>query len=214
MKRILLVSLLAAAVPASAQVVSLDGAAASAQAAAARSRALASRLAPARVDATLVRTVSGRLMTDGEQIETREGVQDVYSRYGVVDGPNRIKNLRVGVVEQPDPADLGDGSGRPQARDLVMRRIFSSLEARSEEWTLKGDGSGRVDVWTWTVSLDGWLIAVRHDIVLVGRRDDGTYGPLPQQAWGYRLPPSDRYVRVRWNRLAQQLLTMGRVTRV
>jgi hypothetical protein len=214
MKRIMLAAAFAAAVPVSAQVVSLGDAAASASAAAARAHSMAARLAPAKLDAGLVKTLSERLMTDGEQIETREGAQDVYARYGVVDGPNRIKNLRVGVVESPDPADLDDGSGRPQVRDLVMRRIFTSLEARSEEWTLKKDGSGRVDVWTWTVSLDGWLLAVRHDVVLVGRRDDGSYGPLPQQAWGYRLSPSDRYVRVRWNRLAKQLLTMGRVTRV
>jgi hypothetical protein len=207
--KILLAVLLAAPVSASAQVFAPSQ---PADAISASVRSLRERLRPAQIDPGPVKTLFDRLSRDGEQIETQEGMQDAYRRFGMLDAHGKLNNLQVGVVERGDPQDAGAGpDAPPMVRDLVMRRVFSEMIAHNDEWALKSDGTGRLDRWTWTVALDGRILRVRHDIILVGPGPDGIIEPLPQQNWGYDLSPSDHYVQTRWTRLVKRLLTMGRV---
>lgn len=213
MERFLLTALLAAA-PAYAQVAAPPLYAAAVGDAAASARALAAKRTPAPVDPKPVQILFDRLSQDGERLETRDGVEDAYRRLGAADARGRLENLQVGVVEAGDPDAAMDASGAPQIRDLVMRRAYSSLQAQSEAWTMNPDGTGRIDIWHYSVSLDGWLVSVVHDEIPLKPGPGGAPSPQTSQAHAYRLSPSDPAVQARWKELARKLLTLGRLTAV
>jgi hypothetical protein len=212
MRHAFLAAALAAAVPASAQVAgsSLDVTPEAARQAVDAAKALNAKMAPAAVDPRPVQALLERLAKDGDQLQTVDGNEDAYQRLGVPDQNGSRHNLEVGVVEEPDPAAQVDGSGQPQYQDLVIRRYFSSLQAQSEDWAVKKDGTGQVDLWHYTVSLDGQLLTVEHDVIPVKPGPDGQPQPQQNQAQIYQLPPSDKAVLARWNVLVKKLLTLGR----
>lgn len=207
MKELLVCAVLAAASPASAQVVFDASELASVRDGV---KSLRERLAPAAVDPRPIAILLKRLAKDGEQVESETGMQDVYQRMGSFDAFGKLRNLSVGVVELEDPADE---SGAPSARRAVYRRYFSRLEARNEDWSLREDGSGRVDAWEWVVSLEGELLSVIHEIVPMA---PGSGGPEPVEGKirAYRMSPSDPAVQRRWKRVVQELLTLGRTVEV
>jgi hypothetical protein len=216
MKHVLLAAALAAAAPALAQSApaspdSLPDALLRALEGVQTSKA---RTAPAAVDPQPVAALFERLAKDGEQIATVDGTEDAYQRDGAPDRSGRRQDLQVGVVELPDPADADDGTGAPRVRDLVLRRVFSTLEAESRDWTVKKDGSGRLDLWHFTVSLDGYLLAVEHDAVPVKAGADGKPQPQIPQMRVETPAPSDPKVLARWKALSQKLLTLGRTTAI
>lgn len=204
MKELLLCAVLAAAAPACAQVVFDASEFAGVQA---RAKSLRERLAPAAVDPKPVKTLFDRLAKDGEQIESESGMMDAYRRTGAFDAVGRLRNLSVGVVELPDPADSDDA---PMARRAVYRRLFSHVEAKNEDVVIKKDGTGRVDVWEWVLSLDGRLMSVTHAIVPLGPSAPGVIAPVEEKIRAYRMSPSDPAVQRRWNRVVKELLTLGR----
>jgi hypothetical protein len=172
------------------------------------------RVVPAKVDPKPVAALFDRLAKDGEQIETAYGTQDAYSRDGQIDKHGRAQDLQVGVVELPDPSDADDGSGGPRYRNLVIRRVFSTLEAESKEWSFKKDGTGRVDVWHFTVSLDGYLLSVTHDRIPMAVGPGGEPQILVEKTTTESPAPSSRSVLRRWKALTKKLLTLGRATTV
>jgi len=214
MRHVLFAAVLAAAAPVGAQSVAdpepVDqlgqiGAAAKAQNA---------KLAAAPVDPKPVNALFDRLVKDGEQIQTEDGVQDTYTRSGQPKKVGRWRNLQVGVVEQGDPDAAADRSGRLQFRDLVMRRVFSTLEAQSEEWTAAKDGTGRVDLWHFTVSLDAKLLSVEHDWFPAKAGPDGKLQAQQDESRSERLAPSSPAVQARWKKLSGELLLLGRTTAI
>jgi hypothetical protein len=214
MRHALLAAALAAAVPVSAQQSGapldlLPDAMRRAMDAAAAER---QKLEPAPVDPKPVAALFDRLAQDGSQVETTDGTEDAYDRFGIYDKNGRKQNLHVGVVETGDPEAQPDPSGQPVFQDLVMRRYFNSLQAQSEDWSAAKDGSGRVDLWHYTVSLDGLLLSVEHVVIPLKAGPDGKPAPDAAAARSYRMPPSDKSVQARWKALTKKLLTLGRTT--
>jgi len=203
MRELLLCAVLASAAPASAQVV-FD--ASEVAKIGARAKSLRERLAPADVDPEPVRKLFDRLAKDGAQVEAETGMLDLYQRLGKFDAKGKLRNLQVGVVELEDPADAQEA---PMARHAVYRRYFSRMEARNEDWSVKPDGSVRVDVWDWTLSLDGRMLAVKHTIVPMVLTPAGME-VLEGKARAYLMSPADPAVQRRWKRVAKELLTLGR----
>jgi hypothetical protein len=218
MKLSLLAALLAAA-PASAQVAvgkpldALPPAMGAAIDAARAQGAPQESLAPAAVDPKPVATLFERLAKDGEQLQTQEGTQDAFTRLSNLDKNGRAQNLQVGVVETDGPA-APDADGQPTYQDLVLRRYFTSLQAQSEDWTVAKDGSGRVDTWHYSVSLDGVLTSVEHDVIPLKRGADGVARPDYSASRGFRMSPSSKAVQARWKALTKKLLLLGRATPV
>jgi|GEM_PF-2720653 len=213
MKHFLLAAALLAAVSASAQSAdqpsqALPDAMADALQAA---RAVSAKMAPAPVDPKPVAELFERLANDGAQVETQYGTEQAYERLGIPDSRGRSQKLHVGVVETGGPAaEAEDGTGDSMYRDLVLRRYFASLEAQSEDWSVGKDGSGKIDVWHYSVSLDGRLIGVEHDVVPLALGPDGKSAPDPAHARVTRVSPSDKAVQKRWKALTKKLLQLGR----
>ena len=201
---------LALALPASAQTfVSADQA--DGLAAAARSaRTLREKLTPAAVDPKPVRSLTDRLVKDGEQIEMEQGIGNIYTRVGKPDAQGRFKNIQANLVEIP--AELAEVPSDSMFRQAVMRRYFSHLEATSESWEVDPKtGKGTVHVWIYRVGLEGTLMSVVHKIAPVEQGPDGQVGPIEEKARSYRLAPSDPSVQRRWKALSKELMTLGRV---
>jgi len=214
MKHVFLAAALLAAVSASAQSADpsdvLPGAMGDALEAA---RAAGAKMAPAPVDPKPVAELFERLAKDGEQIQTEDGTEDAYQRFAIPDKSGSRLNLRVGVVETGAPAaESEDGTGDSMYRDLVMRRYFTSLEAQSEEWSVGKDGSGKIDLWHFSVSLDGRLISVEHDVVPLALGPDGKSAPDSAHTQVTRVSPSDKAVQKRWKALTKKLLLLGRTS--
>lgn len=165
------------------------------------------RLAPAAVDPDPVSRLFDRLIKDGEAVESEVGMQDMYRRFGKFDAEGKMRNIQVGVVELPDPADAEDA---PMARHAVYRRYFSHLMARNEDFSVKRDGHGRVDAWDWTVSLDGRLLSVTHTILPLAPDAGGRVRIVEEKVRAYRMSPSDPAVQRRWRRVVKDLLSLGR----
>lgn len=218
MKHALLAAVLLSAVSASAQVQSpgqpLDILPDAMRDAMEAARAESAKMAPAPVDPKPVSELFERLAKDGAQIETQDGTQDAYQRFGFPDKRGNRQNLQVGVVETGGPAQAADESGDSMFRDLVMRRYFTSLEAQSEDWSVGKDGTGRVDIWHYSVSLDGKLVGVEHNVVPLGKGPDGALQPVYAQAKISRMSPSDKSVQKRWKALTKKLLQLGRTSEV
>jgi hypothetical protein len=217
MKHALFAVLLVSAVSASAQFAGvpqddLPSAIAGAQSAAAAARALSAKMTPAPVDPKPVAELFERLSKDGAQIETEQGVEDAYQRFGLPDKRGSLHNMRVGVVETEGPADEGVSAENPMYRDLVMRRYFSELEAHSEDWTVGKDGTGQVDIWQYSVSLDGKLVAVKHGVIPLVKGPDGKAVTDDSRTRVFQMSPSDKGVLKRWKKLTKQLLTLGRTS--
>lgn len=170
-------------------------------AAARRAAELREKLKPAKIDEAPVRALFEKLSKQGEQIELEQGIGNVLTRMGAPDARGRMRNLQATLVELPEAAEEPGGS---MVRRAVMRRYFSHLEAVSESWS-----EDRLDVWEWTVGLDGTLISVTHQIAPV---KDGA--PDESRARAYRMSPSDPSVLRRWNALTKDLLKLGRVIEV
>ncbi len=201
---------LALALPASAQTfVSADhveGLAAAAKSA----RTLREKLTPAAVDPKPVKSLTDRLVKDGEQIEMEQGIGNIYTRVGRPDANGRFMNIQANLVEIP--AEIAEAPSDSMFRQAVMRRYFSHLEATSESWEVDPKtGKGTVHVWTYRVGLEGTLISVVHQIAPVEPGPDGQVGPIEEKARSYRLAPSDPSVQRRWKALTKELATLGRV---
>jgi hypothetical protein len=201
---------LALAVPASAQTfVSADQADGLA-AAASSARTLREKLSPAPVDPKPVKTLTDRLVKNGEQVEMEQGIGNIYTRVGKPDAKGRFKNLQANLVEIP--AELAEAPSDSMFRQAVMRRYFSHLEATSESWEVNPQtGKGTLHVWIYRVGLAGTLISVEHQIAPVEPGADGQAGPVEEKARSYRLAPSDPSVQRRWKALTKELMTLGRV---
>lgn len=201
---------LALALPASAQTfVSVDQADGLA-AAASTARTLREKLTPAAVDPKPVKSLTERLVKDGEQIEMEQGIGNIYTRVGKPDANGRFRNIQVNLVEIP--AELAEAPSDSMFRQAVMRRYFSHLEATSESWEVNPKtGKGTVHVWTYRVGLEGTLMSVVHQIAPVEPGPDGQVGPIEEKARSYRLAPSAPSVQRRWKALTKELMTLGRV---
>ncbi len=201
---------LALALPAAAQTfVSADQA--EDFAAAGRSaRTLREKLRPAAVDPAPVKSLTDRLVKDGEQVEMEEGIGNIYTRIGKPDANGRFKNLQANLVEIP--AELAETPDDTMFRQAVLRRYFSHLEATSENWEVNPKtGKGTVHVWIYRVGLEGRLMSVEHQIAPVVPGEDGQAFPVEAKARSYRLSPSDPSVQRRWKALTKELMTLGRV---
>jgi hypothetical protein len=201
---------LALALPASAQTFvsadQADGLAAAAKSA----RTLREKLTPAAVDPKPVKSLTDRLVKDGEQIEMEQGIGNIYTRVGKPDAQGRFKNIQANLVEIP--AELAEAPNDSMFRQAVMRRYFSHLEATSESWDVDPKtGKGTVHVWTYRVGLEGTLMSVVHQIAPVEPGPDGQVGPVEEKARSYRLAPSDPSVQRRWKSFSKELMTLGRV---
>jgi hypothetical protein len=185
------------ALPASAQFAGTD--AEELAAAARRAAAQREKLRPAAVERTPVEALFSKLAEDGDRIEVENGIGNVLTRIGKPDASGRSRNVQATLVEIP--AEAAEEPSDSMMRRAVMRRYFSHLEASSESWS-----AGRVDIWRWTVGLDGVLIAVEHQIVPV---KDGE--PDESNVRGYRMSPSDPSVQRRWKALSKELLTLGKL---
>lgn len=213
MKHLLLFAALAAAVPASAQVATVEQMADFA-AAVRSSRSWAERLAPAPVDPKPISALTARLAKDGAQIQTEEGeMSNALGRQGAPDARGRFRAVEASLVELP-PEAVEEPSDFPY-RDLVMRRYFSRLEATSDDWRVDPKtGTGRVDEWHYVVSLDGRLLSVEHAIVPVEPVGPGRVALNLDKARSYRMAPSDESVQRRWKKFSRELLTLGRTVSV
>jgi hypothetical protein len=201
---------LALALPASAQTFVSAGQADDLAAAARSTRSLRDKLTPAPVDPKPVKSLTDRLVKDGEQVEMEEGIGNIYTRIGRPDAKGRFKNLQANLVEIP--AELAETPSDSMFRQAVMRRYFSHLEATSESWEVDPQtGKGRVHVWIYKVSLDGRLISVEHQIAPVEPDADGQVSPVESKARSYRMAPSDPSVQRRWKALTKELMTLGLV---
>lgn len=210
MNVILAFVVLALALPVCAQTfVSADQA--DGLAAAARSaRTLREKLMPATVDPKPVKTLTDRLVNDGEQIEMEQGSGNVYMRIGKPDARGRFKNVQVNLVEIS--AEFAQTPSDSMFRQAVLRRYFSHLEATSESWEVHPQtGKGTVHIWIYEVGLEGKLMSVEHQIAPVEPGSDGQAVPVEQKARSYRLSPSDPSVQRRWKAFTKELLTLGRV---
>lgn len=201
---------LALALPASAQTFvsadQADGLAAAAKSA----RTLREKLTPAAVDPKPVKSLTDRLVKDGEQIEMEQGIGNIYTRVGRPDANGRFRNIQANLVEIP--AELAEAPSDSMFRQAVMRRYFSHLEATSESWEVDPKtGKGTVHVWIYRVGLEGTLMSVVHQIAPVEPGADGQAGPVEEKARSYRLAPSDPSVQRRWKALSRELMTLGRV---
>lgn len=201
---------LALALPASAQTFvsadQADGLAAAVKSA----RTLREKLTPAAVDPRPVKSLTDRLVKNGEQIEMEQGIGNIYTRVGKPDANGRFRNIQANLVEIP--AELAEAPSGSMFRQAVMRRYFSHLEATSESWEVDPEtGRGTVHVWTYRVGLEGTLMSVVHQIAPVEPGADGQVGPVEEKARSYRLAPSDPSVQRRWKALTKELLTLGRV---
>lgn len=201
---------LALALPASAQTFVSAGQADDLAAAARSTRTLRDKLTPAPVDPKPVRSLTDRLVKDGEQVEMEEGIANLLTRFGRPDAKGRFKNLQANLVEIP--AELAEAPGDSMFRQAVMRRYFSHLEATSESWEVDPKtGKGKVHVWIFKVALEGRLLSVEHQIAPVEAGPDGEAAPNEAKARSYRMAPSDPSVQRRWKALAKELMTLGRV---
>jgi hypothetical protein len=173
-------------------------------------RSLRQKLAPAAVDPKPVKALTDRLVKDGEQVEMKQGIGNIYTRIGKPDAQGRFKNIQANLVEIP--AESAEAPSDSMFRQAVLRRYFSHLEATSESWEVNPTtGKGTVHVWIYRVGLEGRLMSVEHQIAPVERGKDGQAGPVEEKARSYRLSPSDPSVQRRWKALAKELLTLGRV---
>lgn len=209
MKRLLLFVALAAALPAAAQVASVDQMKDLSQAAEA-ARALGEKLKPAAVDSEAVGALSDKLSAEGSRIEMEEGtLGNVLGRRTPPDPRGRFRTVQANLVEIP--AEAIEPRTDSMVRDLVMRRYFSRLEAVSDDWDVDPKtGYGEVHEWHYVVSLDGKLLEVEHTIAPVAPVGPGDAEPSLDQARSYRMSPSDPDVQKRWKKLSQELLTLGR----
>lgn len=210
MKRILAAVLLAASVPAVAQVVGTEAQTADIAAAAKAARELGRKLAPAKIDADAVDALTNKLIKDGDQIRTETGeLGNALTRRGEPDARGRFRDIEANLIEAP--ASEVEPPQQGMIRDLVMRRYFKRLEATSDEWTVGKDGTGRVDEWHYTISLDGRLMSVEHAIVPIEVVGPGLSGLVEAKGRAYRMSPSDPSVQRRWKKFSKELLTLGRL---
>jgi hypothetical protein len=209
MKNLWFAAALVCAVSVSAQVTPSpdDGLPGAFSAALKSARAQSAKLAPAPVDPKPVEELFTRLSKDGAHVETRDRVEDAYDRIGVPDKKGRFQNLHVGVVEASDPDEAAPG--RLVLRDLVLRRFYSTLEAQSEEWTVGKDGSGRFDIWHFSVAVDGRLLSVVRESAPLEPTPDGKSVLHVSKISSKMMSPSDKSVQKRWKALTKQLLTLG-----
>lgn len=203
-----LLLLIVAALPAAAQ---FEGGSADELAESARkAAALREKLKPAAVDKARVEALFSKLSKEGEQVEMEEGIGNVLSRLGSPDAAGRVRNFQATLVELP--AEAVEPPSDSMVRHAVMRRYFSHLEAQNEIWNVDpATNSGRVDVWRWTVGLDGTLLSVVHQIIPIERDATGLGAPVDAKARAYRMSPSDPSVQKRWKSVSKDLLTLGRL---
>lgn len=208
MKRFPLFAVLLLSTAASAQVTVTAEQSEALDASAATTKSWKERLTPASVDPKAVRSLSDKLMKDGQQLQMQDGTIANSMAVGFTkkDG---LRNVTASLIELPAEAV------EPQqgmVRFAVLRRYFSSLNASTEDWKVDPKtGKGMVHVWIFTVSLDGKLTAVIHQLSPVAPGADGTVAPVEGKAREYRMAPSDPSVLRRWNRLTKDMVWAGRV---
>lgn len=206
-----LLLLIVAALPAAAQ---FEGGSAEELAESARkAAAMREKLRPASVDKGRVEALFSKLSNEGQQVEMKYGIDHVLARLGHPDAEGRVRNLQATLIElSPEAVEEPSDS---MVRHAVMRRYFSHLEAQNEIWNVDpATNSGRVDVWRWTVGLDGSLLSVTHQIIPIERDATGLGAPVDAKARAYRMSPSDPSVQKRWKSVSKDLLTLGRLTEV
>lgn len=172
-------------------------------------RGFQQRFAPAPVDARVVDRLWRRVARLGEVGLTSERQPARYlERSAEPDARGEARNRFVTLVELPQARRSG-------FQHAVIRRVYSHMVASSEDWSRGPDGRRRVEIWRFTVALDGVLHAAeRHEIVLKDA-PDGARGEAEadeSRSRQHKLRPSDPAVQRRWRALARELLQLGPVT--
>ncbi len=113
------------------------------------------------------------------------------------------ESVAVQLVEVAGPQPQGD------VIDLVMRRYFSHIEARSQAWKELPGGEGQLEVWQFQIGLDGTILAARRQLV-VGKVVASAPGVKAIQADPKRSSVSDKRPKdpesvKKWNELAPKL---------
>jgi hypothetical protein len=209
----MIAAVLAGVVPASAQVATVEQGA-DIDGTSDAMRALAKKMAPAAVDPKPVAALTERLSVDGTQLEMEKGeIGNMLTRRTPLDARGRFRGIQANLIEVP--ADAPEEKSDSMVRDLVMRRYFSRLEATSEDWSVDPvTGTGQVDEWHYTVSLDGKLMAVEHAIVPVEPVSPGVSSPNEKKGRSFEMSPSDPSVQKRWKKFSKELLTLGKTVEV
>ncbi len=167
------------------------------------------RYAPAPVDAAVVRRLWTRLADQGLPAQAAGGEHiRLFERSVEPDAKGVAKNRLVYVVEVQRAEPAGP------VRNALLTRSFSHLVATSEDWSLAPDGARRVEIWRFTVELDGSLSAVVRQAITMKDAAQGARGqsePDPRRSNTTKLRPSSPEVLQRWKDLSKELLLLGPV---
>lgn len=165
------------------------------------------RYAPAPVEAKAVNTLWKKLADQGAPGETPEGERILmFERSVEPDKHGVAKNRLVYVVELPEPEPQG------AVQRAVYTRSFSHMVATSEDWSIAPDGARRVEIWRYTLGLNGVLEAAARQEITLKTAAQGAKGqsePDPARSRSVKLRPSDPEVLKRWKELSRELLLMG-----
>lgn len=149
---------------------------------------------PAAVEAAPVRRLWSELVRRGAPHMTEQ--RERAFRLEKVEEPDErgaAANRSVYLVEYPLRPDLSAGASRGR------------IVATAEDWSRAPDGARRLEVWTFTLAVEGVLLSVAHqEITLRGAELD--------RARSRQIPlrPGDPYVQKRWKALAAELVTLER----
>ena len=187
-----------------------DGIAAAARAA----RDLGKKFAPASVDPKPVAALTDRLSKDWTEIRTAKGeIGHVLARRTAPDARGNFRGIQVELVEIR-AQDFGGRSGAA-FNDLVMRRYFSRLEAAVDDWSVDPEtGVGRLDEWSFVVSLDDRLLSVERSTAPVEPVAPGDAEPNLKMSRVHRVDPADPEAQERWKSLSVELLTLGKTVEI
>lgn len=145
---------------------------------------------PAPVEAAPVRRLWSELVRRGKPHTSPEGERAFLLESVEEPGEDgAAANRSVYLVEHPARPDFSPAASRGR------------LVAVSEDWSRAPDGARRVEIWRFTLAVEGTLLsAARQEITLRGQSvDEG-------RSRSVRLRPADPAVQRRWKELAARLL--------
>lgn len=186
--RPLLAALLLGAAPAAAHELPLGGEAW--QGMSRGVQAYRAHAGPAPVEAAPVRRLWSELVRRGKPHTSPEGERAfLLESAEEPDEHGAARNRSVYLVEHPARPDFAPAASRGR------------LVAASEDWSRASDGAKRVEIWRFTLAVEGTLLsALRQEITLRGSAvDEG-------RSRSVRLRPADPAVQRRWKELAARLL--------
>lgn len=150
---------------------------------------------PAAVEAGPVRRLWSELVRRGAPYTTPQRERAFrLEKVEEADAAGAAANRSVYLVEYPLRPDLSAGASRGR------------IVATAEDWSRASDGARRLEVWTFTLSVEGALLAVAHQEITLRGAD----GAELDRARSRQIPlrPGDPYVQKRWKALAAELLSM------